>query len=465
MNIISSLSGLYGRVKNYIMQRSAVRRAFNVEPEASPTMEQNINTWYAMYVNHPDWETKEIVPLGLPGAICRELSRTALVEFTASITGSPRADYLNEQFQAAASKFLGQLELGLAVGGIAFRPYLYGDRILVDAISATAFTPTKFGPDGTCTGGVFKDLAKYNGNYYVRLEYANLEGTSFTIRNKAYNSDSSGSIRDEVPLNTVSEWADLPEEITIQNVKKPLFGYFKVPKANDVETDSKIGVSVYGGATVNHIKSADEQWDLIRWEYKSGQRKVLMDGNSATAEMFDCRLFEVGNFSRDGNFYQVFSPEFRDTPLYNGFQNILRLIEFQVGLAYGTISEQREKVDYKTATEIQNSKHNMFVTVKNIQDALKDVFDTLIYAMDMYATIYSLAPPGEYKATYDFGNSILDDEDTRRERFADMRIDVSANLIKPEIYVSQKYKVSIEEARAMMPTMEDMTEPGQNEVE
>ncbi len=436
-----------------------------MEPEASATMEQNINLWYAMYINQPPWETKEIVPLGLPGAICRELSRTALVEFTANITGSPRADYLNEQFQAAASKFLGQMELGLAVGGIAFRPYLYGDRILVDATSATAFEATKFGADGVCIGGVFREKARNNGKYYVRLEYHNLSGNTYTIQNKAYNSDSTGGIRDEVPLNTVPEWAEISEEVIIQNMQKPLFAYFQVPKANDIETDSKIGVSVYGGAAVDLIRRADEQWDLIRWEYKSGQRKVLMDGNSTTEKMFDKRLFEVANFSRNGDFYQVFSPEFRDTPLYNGLQNILRRIEFQVGLSYETISEPREKVDQKTAAEVIRSKIRMYNTVKNIQTALESVFNTLIYGMNVYATLYNLAPAGTYKASYDWGDSVIDDEDTRRERFADMRLDVSAALIKPEIYLSQKYKVSIEEARAMMPTMEDMTTEKQEEVE
>ena len=33
----------------------------------------------------------------------------------------------------------------------------------------------------------------------------------------------------------------------------------------------------------------------------------------------------------------------------------------------------------------------------------------------------------------------------------DMRLDVSAGLLKPEVYISKKYNVSVEEAREMMP--------------
>lgn len=460
MNIFTSL---FGRLKNFIIPKATVQRAFGVEPETSATMEQNINLWYSMYINQPPWETKEIVPMGLPGAICRELARTALVEFTANITGSKRADYLNEQFQAASWKFLANLELGLAVGGIAFRPYLYGDRILVDATSATAFDPTKFGADGTCIGGVFREIVKHDGKYYVRLEYHNLSGTTYTVQNKAYNSDSSGSVRDAVQLNVVPEWADIAEEITIQNVKSPLFAYFRAPKSNNIETDSKIGVSVYGGAAVDLIKRADEQWDLIRWEYKSGQRKILMDGNESTAAMFDKRLFEIAPFSRSGDFYHEFSPEFRDGPLYNGLQAILKQIETQVGISFGTISDPEDKE--VTATAVRHSKERLYVTVDSIQKALAAAFDTLIYGMDVYATLYNLAPAGDYEVSYDWGDSVLYDEDAKEKERTNDRQDVAMGTFNDWEYRAKWRHEDEETAKRMLPGMEDMTTEKQEEVE
>ena len=42
----------------------------------------------------------------------------------------------------------------------------------------------------------------------------------------------------------------------------------------------------------------------------------------------------------------------------------------------------------------------------------------------------------------------------RESELNDMRLDVSSNILKPEIYISKKYGVSIEEAKAMMPDME-----------
>lgn len=448
------LTGLFGRLKNFIFPSAAAQQAFQVAPAASQTMQQNINLWYALYIDQPPWATKEIVPLGIPAAICRELSRTAISEFTATISGSARANFLNDSFQAASEHFLQQLEIGLATGGIAFKPYLYGDKLLVDATSAASFEPTKFDAAGVCVSGVFREKTKVDGRYYVRLEYHDLAGTTYTIRNKAYKSDESGSVGGEVPLATVPEWAEISEEVAIQNLTGPLFAYFKVPKSNNIDTDNQVGVSVYGGSAVDLIRRADEQWDLIHWEYKSGQRKIFMDATEAQAIQFDKRLFECGMFGTTGDFFQTFEPTFRDEALYRGLQEILRKIEFQVGLAYGTISDP-QYVE-KTATEIKNGEKRTYITVDSIQKALQHTFDGLIYAMDVYATLYNLAPAGAYEATYSWGDSVLDDADAKEKERANDRQDMSNSIMNRWEYRSKWYGETEEEAKAALPGMEDL---------
>lgn len=460
---MSIFSGLFGRLKNFIFPQATTQRIFQVAPAVSQTMERNINLWYAMYINQPPWAVPPIVPVGLPAAICREVARPALSELTVNISGSTRADYLAEQFQAAEGSFLRSLELGLAVGGIAFKPYIYGNKILVDATSAAAFQPTKFNPDKTCVGGVFREKVLRDGKYYARLEYHNLDETAYTIRNKAFRSDSSGSVGDEIPLNTVPEWAEIQPEITIENVDGPLFAYFRPPQSNNVETEDLTGMSIYGGSVVDLIKRADEQWDLIRWEYESGQRKIFMDVTEATAKQFNKRLFETGPFSRDGQFFNTFEPSFRDESLYRGFQNTLKQIEFQVGLSYGTISDP-QSVE-KTATEIRNSKQRMYVTIDSIQKALEDTFDALVYAMDVYATLYGLAPSGDYEVSYDWGDSVLDDADAKERERANDRQDMASGILNDWEYRAKWYNETEEEAKAALPKMEDMTTEPQEEVE
>ena len=416
-------------------------------------------------VNTPPWQNCDVKAVGLPAAICREVARPTLVEFTANITGSKRADYLNENFQTAKENFNRALELGLALGGVALKPYIYGDKMLVDVTGAAGFQPTKFDPSGHCIGGVFKDKpVKVNGTYYVRLESHELNGTTYTIKNKAYYSDSAGSVGADAQLTTIPEWADIEPEVAIENVDGPLFAYFKPPIANTADSNSMCGMSIYGdAATVELIKQADEQWECLRWEYKSSERKVLMDGTSSTADMFNKRLFEIGPFSPNGDFFQHIEPQIRDDAIYRGFQNILRRVEFNIGLSYGDISDPQ--TIEKTATEIRSSKQRKYVLVSSIQAALAHTFDSLIYAMDVYASLYGLAPAGDYEATYDWGDSILDDQETKDKEFSrDLQL-TSAGVMNPWELRAKYFNEDEDTAKAALPTAQDMVTEQQQEVE
>lgn len=459
------VNGIVNTVKRFFFPQAVAEREFGASPAVSLTMEQHIGLWYAMMVNTPPWQNCDVKAVGLPAAICREVARPTLVEFTANITGSKRADYLNENFQTAKENFNRALELGLALGGVALKPYIYGDNMLVDVTGAAGFQPTKFDPSGRCIGGVFKDKpVKVNGTYYVRLESHELNGTTYTIKNKAYYSDSAGSVGTDAQLTTIPEWADIEPEVAIENVDGPLFAYFKPPIANTADSNSMCGMSIYGdAATVELIKQADEQWERLRWEYKSSERKVLMDGTSSTADMFNKRLFEIGPFSPNGDFFQHIEPQIRDDAIYRGFQNTLRRVEFNIGLSYGDISDPQ--TIEKTATEIRSSKQRKYVLVSSIQAALAHTFDSLIYAMDVYASLYGLAPAGDYEATYDWGDSILDDQETKDKEFSrDLQL-TSAGVMNPWELRAKYFNEDEDTAKAALPTAQDMVTEQQQEVE
>ena len=115
-----------------LFPQAVAEREFGVSPAVSQKMEQNISLWYAMFIGNPPWQTCDVIAVGLPAAICREIARPTLAELTANITGSARADYLKDCFERAEENFHSALELGLALGGVAFKPYIYGEQLLVD---------------------------------------------------------------------------------------------------------------------------------------------------------------------------------------------------------------------------------------------------------------------------------------------------------------------------------------------
>ena len=74
-----------------LFPQAVAEREFGVSPAVSQKMEQNISLWYAMFIGNPPWQTCDVIAVGLPAAICREIARPTLAELTANITGSARA--------------------------------------------------------------------------------------------------------------------------------------------------------------------------------------------------------------------------------------------------------------------------------------------------------------------------------------------------------------------------------------
>ena len=457
----------FGKLNKETMPAGTIEKEFGVRPAASRKMEDNINLWWALYTNHPPWESCDVRPLDLPRAIGRELAWHALTEFSVAVSGSARAEYINRQMQLAASKFGINLELGLCLGGVCLKPYPDNGRVLVDVFT-TKFTPTRFDGTGKAIGGVFEsDQVRQGKDWFVKLEYHDFQtredgSAVYVVENKAFRSGSGGGIGAQVPLAAVKEWADLSDRKEIELLERPLFAYFKPPSANNIEPASALGVSVYSGPTADLIRQADEQWQQLQREYKTGKRRMLIDKAVMDASQADDEIYEYGVFSSK-DFFQFINPEIRDDPLYNGFQRILQRIEFNVGLAFGTISDP-QNVE-KTATEILAAKQRQFVTEKAIQAAFQSTLDDLIYAMDAWCDLARLAPAGAYSVDYNWGDGVLDDPETKRQDMAMGLSLMNAGIIGPVEYRMRYFGEDENTARQMLLDMEDMTDEEQDEVE
>ncbi|MDE5834708.1 MAG: phage portal protein, partial [Ruminococcus sp.] len=277
---------------------------------------------------------------------------------------------------------------------------------------------------------------KIIGNtYFTLIEYHqfNSENRTHTIKNKVCKSQNSENIGLECPFSEVPEWSGLVTGITFKNVEKPLFSYFKVPLSNDIDFDSPLGVSVYARA-VDLIRQADEQWARIEWEYESKETAldVSMDmiKENALPERKNriYRKYDVDNL--DGNFYNIFSPEIRDSAQFNYFNRILQRIEFNCGLSYGTLSDP-QTVE-KTAEEIKSSKQRSYTQVSAIQRNLEKAINDLFYAVSVYAKVGGISTENaEIICTW--GDGILEDTDKEFQRRLQM---VNAGILTKEKFIS-----------------------------
>ena len=217
--------------------------------------------------------------------------------------------------------------------------------------------------------------------------------------NKAYVSDNSSQIGREISLETVPEWADIAPSAQFEDIKRPLFVYFGMPGANIIDRRSPLGVSVFNAAIAT-IEEADKQFTRSIWEFEGSELAVYTDvtairqdseGND-TMPKFNRRLIKTLDFNKDDAF-NVFSPEIREQSQANGLNGLLRQIERQCGLAFGTLSDVQDTD--KTATEIKASKQRSYATVSAIQGKLQQALTDYAEVLDILCTLYKLAPAGK----------------------------------------------------------------------
>ena len=399
--------------------------------------------------------------------------------------GDPdRAACLNEAYQdKVINKLRPQLEYGIAKGGLVMKPYIVikpvqndkgklenKPQLEVEFIQADSFFPLSFNGSGDITEAAFVQTKIDKNTTYRRLEHHILEGTTVTVRNKAFRSQNvqvqqqktagETELGKEIPLTEVPEWADLKPEQKIKNVDRLLFAYFKNPEANTIDTLSPLGVSGYARA-VKQIKEADLQFSRMLWEFEATEaaidvdRDALMDvkdnkGNyhyvNATLQQRLFRPIDLG----ESNTYQPYLPSIRDASIINGLNNILMRIEDICSLSRGTLSDV--SAEARTATELKILKQRSYQANCNIQNALEIALKDLVYVMNVYATLYNITKEGQYEASFEWDDSILVDVESELGK----RITLMQNGLSSKLEVRMWYFGETEEqAREALQKVKD----------
>ena len=439
-----------------------------LDPENATTnyqfdnMEEAMEVWLEIYADEPSWSKDcHNKTLNLGATIASEFARLIMIEFESEITGSERADYLQKQYERLLEQLRIRLEAGCAVGGIMFKPYVRNGVILPDCITQDKFVPLNYS-NGIITAAVFFNQEVKGKNYYTRVEKQtySYENKSHTIESHFFVSSSPDNIGAEInPDNLDSNmWSKVDPYIVINDVDRPLFAFWSVPFANNIESDSPLGVSVYSRA-VKLLNEADLQWDRYLWEFEGGElavdagedvlRQRPGEKSLETASTRD-RLFRRINIDSDSNseksFYEVFNPTLRDDNYSKGLNEIKRQIEFNCSLAYGTLSNP-QNVD-KTAEEIKASKQRSYTAVSDMQHSLEAVLEDYIYACNAMADACNLAPAGDYEISFNWGDGVLEDKD--KEQAIQLN-EVNSNIRKKTDYLKWRYGVDDKQAAEMLP--------------
>lgn len=405
-----NISDFFKKVKKMLGFKSSLGR-LGIRTVASDKMTACIAEWSRLY------EGENSGKLKLASAISSEIARLVTVELKSEISGSPRADFLNTPYTELLQKIRNITEYAAAKGGIVLKPYVENGMVKVSLVQAEDFVPTSYDSSQNITGAAFADRRFKDGKVYTRIEHHFFDGGKYHVCNYAFVSQSAGELGRQISLLQTDFWDAISPEVVIEDIKKPLFAYFKMPSANREDSSSPLGVSVFSGCT-ELMADAEKQYDTLLWEFKSGERALFVDTNAVKRDkngneiLPDRRLYKLLN--ADETLFEDWTPTLREQSIINGLNEILRKIEFNSGLAYGTLSDVRS-LD-KTAEEIKASKQRSYANVCDIQKSLKNALCNLADAMNVLADLYGLSPEGDYSIAFEFDDSTVAD---RKSEFAE----------------------------------------------
>lgn len=453
--MIKRLLRLIQEALNKMFATKDIKAALSISIDTiSQDMQNAIDLWRQMYKDNSPWldDDAGIYSLGLAKQICKELQQQVLSELETHISEpgvsddvadedkraeeviDTRAKYLNEIYTKRFLKQLPQaMEKALALGGMIIKPYFSNNDVYYDYCYQGEFYPIAFDDDGNIIDIAFYDSFTTADYVYTKIERQEFIASEHKIivtntayRAKVVDKDDDTVEQDlgnEIPLTEVNKWANLEPYVPIENVEKPMYGYFKVPTANNIDLNSPLGISIFSPAT-KLIRKADEQFSRLDWEYNGGQLAIDIDPNAVQysteyygtqMKLDKCqdRLYRKVDLGQDDT-YNAWAPALRDANYINGLNAYLCKIEDIIGLARGTLAQVDSEA--RTATELKLLKQRTYITVSAIQESMEKAIKDIVYATNVLVSLYNLAPEGDYDTIIEWQDSILTDTDTELEQ-------------------------------------------------
>jgi A118 family predicted phage portal protein len=203
-----------------------------------------------------------------------------------------------------------------------------------------------------------------------------------------------------------------------------------MPHANNIDMGSPYGLPIFSEA-IQELRDLDIAYSRNAKEIKDSKRTVLLDSDVmlATGAKLTNNPYElqaqrdrfglpdmVKNVQGNGQqtFYQEINPTLNTDTRLSGINALLSQIGYKVGFSNGYFVFN-EATGIQTATGVEAEQQRTIQFIKDVRDKLENCLNDLIYALDVFTTLYVLAPAGKYELVFDFGDITYNrDEDRAR---------------------------------------------------
>lgn len=426
--IIDKIKGWWNRMFDY----NKIAKDFDLDIDTSRDILDAFQKFSNIYNGHEPWIDDNTKSLHVAKTACEKVAKAVTIEYK-SLCSEP---YINKIYQKFLRNKRRNTEYMVGKSCIFFKPYYSNGNIKISVIQADKFIPVKFDDDGNLLGLITIDQITKGNDVYTRLEYQEIKDNKAIIKNICYvGRKDSVILQKRIELSEVDKWKDIEPVVNIEGVDRIIGGFASMKNTNTIDNSFPCGVPLWYGA-IETLEEIDKQFSRTLWEYEGTELAIDADvsllasvdnGNAKMPERKE-RLFRKLNFDETKDkTYNIFSPEIRDSSLFNGLNEYLRQSESQMNIAFGTLSKLNDIA--KTATEIKSSKQEYYVTVSDIQDAMQQAFDDLIYGIYVLCKLYGIPVKNDYSVEHDWDDSILvDKESARNQALIERNNDITSDV-------------------------------------
>ena len=455
--------GLFSAIRGWfsMLTKSKAKDEFNIEAISSEQMSAWISECINIYQGNPSWlnEDDHIDTINMAKALCSETARLATLGIGVKLDGSARAEWLQKQIDRVYFQLRNWVEYGCAYGTVILKP----NGSDIDLYTPDMFEITHATAD-RIDGVIFHNW-KQSGEkkWYTRLEYHRFEEGLYKITNKCYLGDKPDDTKDAVDIKS-TPWAYMAEEAAIANMEQPLYGVFRTPQANNLDLNSPYGLPIFSEA-VQELRDLDIAYSRNSKEIKDSKRLVMLDadrllpgggiGNLDRTSMPDYIKLVDGDTTVESDVYHEINPQLNTDTRLTGINALLSQIGYKAGFSNGYFVFN-ESAGIQTATQVEADQQRTIQLIKDVRDKLESCLDGLIYAMDVFATLYRLAPMGAYEAVYGFGDITYNVEEDRARWWGYVqsgKVPAWRYFMKFEGMTEDEAKAMVAEAQPKTPTL------------
>lgn len=327
-------------------------------------------------------------------------------------------------------------------------------RIKIDYVTAQNIFPISW-ENGTVRECAFASSVTVSGENYLYLQIHRIGNDgNYVIENMIYHDENENLT--PVNLTDVRGYENIPPIVKTGSAKRQ-FVIDRLNIANNYDITLPMGIPAFANA-IPQLKGVDIAFDGYINEFVLGKKRVMFKPSAAKnmegEYVFDpneTAYYYLEEDSEGGSIVQPIDMSLRTGDYNAGLQDMLNALSSKCG--FGRNYYKFDNGSIATATQVVSENQDLQAAVHKHGILLKSAMQELAgVIIRLGNSILKMGLNEDAQVNVELDDSIFVD---RESELNDMRLDVSSGILKPEIYIAKKYGVSTEEAKNMMPDMEE----------